>query len=932
MPPPFEGQGLIAVRRTVYAAPGGNYASMEFSHAEGCCNTAPHHDAVVRDLVARIGLYDFSLVEASANAVLLTRGCLPECRFNRESTMGLYVHTADDGSQYVPPSSTPNPSQLTSSGDALDPVASDALVPSSSWPVLTAPTPPSPSPSPVRVVPALPTQSSSSSTYYGSTPSSSLLHALSSGERRLYGPNFRLDASSDVTYRPTDVSSPPHDGVTGFGGSGFDQSSPALPIDQRVSAPVPVSRRGVRFVGANETHPHTPSPAVSSLGVVARDDTPLVRCSQSVVDAPMSLGEGKNSNATGLGDSMHAVPESSLPSSIARLPPTASDTTTNMWEALDDIREGRCSPMSQSSIETDSSCDDIPTAQFRFLGADRYSNLDGVADDVRALGNGHNDLLEVVSRMAKHITTLERLTQRLVRRVNALEDNEDHAKFSPCPVATNTPAVVVPVTVPNTDGVAATAARPNPPPPPPVPNASRPTNSGPAACVPSSWVEVARRGAKQPARREQQQQPQQRQRPKQVQPSVSPNPITARDRHVTMRFATRKSIALPHGCSAESIRARLNAFFANGTKIRGSHPYVREARLRADIGSIYMTLAEHSSEEIGGMLERAHAILMREFSLPDFSFARDTKKLDILVASVPLADTGHGSVWRLEDWTNDRVYDGLRTDLERSNPGLITAGRPNIIGSLHAMRASNSTNCAIKFTVEKSSESDAVLRSARVCLRGGNRTVRLWTRFAPAKVSNNCLTLGHISTLCALPPRCRFCRGNHASRSHVCTTRNCDSVTGDACQHTVRLCLLCESSGHYTGFPQCPSLKMTPDGSPPPLGGSPIVEASDSISGAADRSRNRENRKRQRRRRPTPVGERQINDSVEAKDAAAGDNASNKGKSRAWEITDEEADGFADGSWDPPGVDITTAGAAPRSIIERPASAPIEGPTSGLTG
>jgi len=114
-----------------------------------------------------------------------------------------------------------------------------------------------------------------------------------------------------------------------------------------------------------------------------------------------------------------------------------------------------------------------------------------------------------------------------------------------------------------------------------------------------------------------------------------------------------------------------------------------------------MTLSEHSAQQVKGLLEKIHPILKRNFSLPDFSFARETQRVKILVVGVPLAGTGSGSVWRLEDWTNDKVYDGLRTALERSNPGVITVGRPNIIGSIHAMRASGATACAVKFVVEK---------------------------------------------------------------------------------------------------------------------------------------------------------------------------------------------------------------------------------------
>ena len=275
IPPPPGEHGLVPVTRTVYAAPGGSYANMEFLHVSGCPLAAPHHDAVVRDLVARMGIYDFSLVEAAANAVLLTRGCFPDCRFDRGSTLGLFARQRLEDSQFCPPSQSQDPSQLTSSGSALPPFASDAMVPSPSWPSLAPPSAPFPTPSPVWLVPSTGAPPSSS-TNYGSAPPSSFLRALSPGEQSLYGPKFRLDTTSDSDFRPSDeVSSPspphakprieaappaaPHAVAPGFAGSEFALSSPSSieqqPPPQLLRAPVPVSRQHVRFAGAMEAPP-----------------------------------------------------------------------------------------------------------------------------------------------------------------------------------------------------------------------------------------------------------------------------------------------------------------------------------------------------------------------------------------------------------------------------------------------------------------------------------------------------------------------------------------------------------------------------------------------------------------------------------------------------------------------------------------------------
>jgi len=171
----------------------------------------------------------------------------------------------------------------------------------------------------------------------------------------------------------------------------------------------------------------------------------------------------------------------------------------------------------------------------------------------------------------------------------------------------------------------------------------------------------------------------------------------------------------------------MNAYFANQPKLGGSSPYVKEARLRADIRCIYARLTAHSYGQVAGMLAGCHAVVMRDLGLPDFTFVRDTAKVKVLVICVPLADTGRGSIWRVEDWTNDKVYDGLRLDVEKSNPGVFTASRPNILGPIHVMKENKATTCQIRLIQEKTLEVESALRTGKIYLRGANRGIRLWT-------------------------------------------------------------------------------------------------------------------------------------------------------------------------------------------------------------
>jgi len=100
-------------------------------------------------------------------------------------------------------------------------------------------------------------------------------------------------------------------------------------------------------------------------------------------------------------------------------------------------------------------------------------------------------------------------------------------------------------------------------------------------------------------------------------------------------------------------------------------------------------------------------------------------KVKIWVSGVPLAPTGRACRWKPEDWTDDRAFDGLRSNIEGSNPGVITAGRPNMLGSVYAMKQAGATSCGIRFTLVRNDASDRVLSSGRVFLFGKSRNPRI---------------------------------------------------------------------------------------------------------------------------------------------------------------------------------------------------------------
>jgi len=397
------------------------------------------------------------------------------------------------------------------------------------------------------------------------------------------------------------------------------------------------------------------------------------------------------------------------------------------------------------------------------------------------------------------------------------------AATTPAPVSVPT---AIPVSSPPT-GAAVYSRVAAAPPPPPVPHTTRPGRQVRSRLVPPLPPAVVTPG---PSRARV--------------PTSSPSP-NARERHVTMRFDAGKRTQLP--VTPEAIRSRRNQTLSNLGKLSDKTPYIREARSKLEIGCIYLTLAEHTATQVWDRLERCRSTLIRELDpsgLTNFVFHKDVAKVKVLVSGVPLAPTGRGSLWKPEDWTGDRGFDGLRTDLESSNPGVITAGRPNMLGSVFAMKQAGATSCGIRFTFERNDASDVILSSGRVFLFGKSRNARFFEKHWSAPVCNKCLQIGHVEMLCAFPPRCCFCLGDHLSKSHRCGLLNCPGENGQSCCHTVRRCMLCERSDHFTGYNRCPVV-VASSSSPAPAGArSPIVADDTSVTAVSDRSQNGQRRRR----------------------------------------------------------------------------------------
>jgi len=221
--------------------------------------------------------------------------------------------------------------------------------------------------------------------------------------------------------------------------------------------------------------------------------------------------------------------------------------------------------------------------------------------------------------------------------------------------------------------------------------------------------------------------------------------------------------------------------------------------------------------------------------------------------------------------------------LEQGHPGVVVAGRPNVIGSIYAMKQAGMVHYSVRFLVKRNPAIEAVIKSGKIFLRGSRRAVYVWLEQRPATVCGKCLQIEHNQITCWFAPRCRFWRQNHLSCEYHCSVLNYDRRIGEACSYKSRVCMRCERTDHVTGYEKCPNV-MT-NAANGKLATSSLTEAAISDTETDDTSRMSytdriKNRAGARSvgRRPTLVYEQAVTKIKKLTDQTVVDTESGKGK------------------------------------------------------
>src|SRR5205807_8099692 len=127
---------------------------------------------------------------------------------------------------------------------------------------------------------------------------------------------------------------------------------------------------------------------------------------------------------------------------------------------------------------------------------------------------------------------------------------------------------------------------------------------------------------------------------------------------------------------------------------------------------------------------------------------------------------------------------------------------------------------------------------------GRRRSCRVFRENVVTPVCERCQQLGHPTGGCKSAPVCRFCRGEHETSSHKCTTEGCDAALGNSCQHMDIVCVACERPGHVSLAPFCPARRGASRSTPVIGSRSPIVADPTAISGISGNSVNRNRKQR----------------------------------------------------------------------------------------
>ena len=249
-------------------------------------------------------------------------------------------------------------------------------------------------------------------------------------------------------------------------------------------------------------------------------------------------------------------------------------------------------------------------------------------------------------------------------------------------------------------------------------------------------------------------------------------------------------------CTPEKIRDAINS--ASNTPKFGFSEYNRNDDLvLSTVGDLP---AEPALANIRGMTKS-----LNDIGIFGFNIGLDTSTVNIVINSIPLATSGDRH-WTTDEWNIDaRAWTDLENELTTFNPELRLMDRPKWIKSVSAFEAENKEKSSIIVAVEANDWLMNELKKPHpaMAVYGLRCSFRKYIRKDTSTHCETCLQYGHHGAHCRIPSICKSCGNQHHTKDHMCGSVYCTAGKGKPCSHTIRRCVNCDETSHFTRDRHC---------------------------------------------------------------------------------------------------------------------------------
>jgi len=547
----------------------------------------------------------------------------------------------------------------------------------------------------------------------------------------------------------------------------------------------------------------------------------------SIPELPMDMGNGQNTEKTGLGDSQHAhsEPRSSIltpfsdpslpyPTSVEPLPsPTRFASSWSSTNAASQIGGGKTtrsvrfsSPLARiwspkvvpdtfseasGSIQTNTEEERVTIDLCQLLDKEGATPENtGLSEDFLNGAATRKDLINYMAvledSMEKKMTEME---ARIIASVTRARNPQTPRQNNPPPRAQNPkPPAPKPTLVPVRNPAATPAPGKD------MENAKEKKKE--------TWSAIAAAGINTDGFKLVQT------RKKSVSPAPgvgrkntpsAPSTPHTRQRRLLVKSVEKGRRVGASDCTPAKIRDAINSA-SNTTKFAFTEYNRNDDLVLTTVGDLP---AEPALANIRGITKA-----LNDIGIFRFNIGLDTPTVNIVVVnSIPLATSGDRH-WTTEEWNIDApAWAELENELTAFNPELRLMDRPKWIKSVSALEAENKEKSSIIVAVEANEWLLTELKKPHpaMAVYGSRCSFRKYIRKDASTHCERCLQYGHHGAHCRMPSICKYCGNQHHTKDHMCGSLYYTAGKGRPCSHTIRRCVNCDETSHFTGDRHCPT-------------------------------------------------------------------------------------------------------------------------------